>query len=114
MATDEGGELDLVMRRGVDEDRTWIYRPRNRDLPPFDISGQSVSLRIQPHEAEEIVIPDAKPGIPGRDDAGGAVTSNSRGSTKHDWSWQHAPYVIILDGKLFLRGTITLKHLYER
>ena len=114
MATDEGGELDLVMRRGVDEDRTGIYTPRNRTLPPFDISGQSVSLKIQPHGEDEIVITDTNPGIYVPNDDAGEVKLNIAAATKNAWSWQNAPYVIILGGKMFLRGTITMKNLYDR
>ena len=114
MSIDEGAERDYIWRRGVNNDIVYIYRPRDKALPPHDITGKVVSLRIQPDGQDEIVLTDENPGVYVSDGPAGKIHNNVTAAMKNDWSWQNAPYGITLDGKMFLRGTITLKNFYER
>ena len=49
----ESGYREIVLRRGEDRSIKFIYRPRDRSLPPFDISGQTVVLKVKAKGAAE-------------------------------------------------------------
>lgn len=111
--TDEGANHPLTFVRGETRDYVFIYGPRDLTLPRFNITGQSVSIKIKPHGQSEIVYTDVDPGIRISNGAAGEITLNPTGAMKTAYQFQNAPYVILLNGKRWLYGTVTMKSLYE-
>lgn len=111
---DEGTSHPLIFIRGEERDYLFIYGPRDLTLPRFIITGQSVSMKIKPHGASEIVYTDVNPGIRVSNGAVGEITVNPTGAMKTAYEFQNAPYVILLNGKRLFYGTVTVRPLYER
>ena len=111
---DEGTNHPLTFVRGEEREYVFIYGPRDLTLPRFDITGQTVSMKIRPHGQSEIVYTDVDPGIRISNGAVGEIMVNPTGAMKTSYQFQNAPYVILLNGKRLLYGTVTVKPLYER
>lgn len=110
---ESGASHPLVLVRGEDRPYVFVYRPRDRSLAPFVITGQSVTMQII--VAGEIVhtYTDLNPGCYISNGAIGEITVNPSAAMKNAYAFQNARYVITLNGKRFLYGPMTVKYLYE-
>lgn len=107
----ESGYREIVLRRGEDRSIKFIYRPRDRSLPPFDISGQTVVLKVKAKGAAEQTF--GSPEVAITNGPGGEITLNGTGSTLTTLQFQSADYAILLNGKRLVYGSLTLTSLYE-
>lgn len=113
MPKDEPGYKALTFRRGETRAVPFTYGPRDKTLPRYDLTGKSVSMRIQPDGAAEIVYTDVNPGCYISNTVGGEITINPTGAMVTAYDFLNAPYVVLLDGKRIMRGELTIKSLYE-
>lgn len=111
MANDDKNYLAMTLRRGETKPQVFTYRPRDKSLPPFNLSGKTVEMRIKPNDGNEIVY--GSPQISITNAAGGEITRNIPGAAVTAYDFQNAPYTILLDGKRLFYGTLTIKSLYE-
>lgn len=111
MANQDVNFYALTLRRGETRPVVFVYRPRDKSLPPYNISGKTAELRIKPQGAAEIVY--SSPEISITNGVGGEITINIPGATVTAYDFQNAPYTVLLDGKRLFYGELTIKSLYE-
>lgn len=111
MAINENSYHPLTFRREETRPMLFVFRPRDKSLPPFNLSGKTIQLRIKPHGESEIIF--NSPEISITNAVGGEFTIAIPGATVTAWTFQTAPYAILLDGKRILYGDITVKSVYE-
>lgn len=107
-----GARLDITLIRSETRPRKFIYRPRDRTLSPYDLSGKAFVMRIKAKGLTEIVY-NAAPEISVTDAVNGEFTIDIPGATVEAYTFQNAPYSITIDGKRLLYGTLTIQSLYE-
>ena len=112
MASSDEGYFALELRRGETRPIPIVHRPKDKTLPPYNITGKPVEMRIQPQGAAEIVYNSA-PNISITNGVGGELTLAIPGATVTAYAFEHADYVIMLDGKRLLHGPLDIKGLYE-
>lgn len=103
---------DLTLRRGETRPIPFTYRPIDKSLPPYVITGQPVAMKISPQGSAEIVY-TAAPEISITNGAAGEITIAIPGSVVDAFDFQNAMYAILLNGKRLFYGTLTVKSLYE-
>lgn len=111
MATEDPSNHPITLRRGETRPIPLVYRPRDLTLVPYNLTGKTVAMRIKPHGETEIVY--GSPEISITDAVGGEITINISGATVTAYDFLNAPYVILLDGKRLIFGTLTIKSLYD-
>lgn len=111
MANDEKTYFDMTLRRGEARPIVFVYRPRNKSLPPYNLTGKVVQMRIKPPGEAEIIY--NAPIISITNGAGGEITISIPEATVNAYAFQNAPYAVLLDGKRLFPGTLTIKSLYE-
>lgn len=102
----------MELRRGETRSTPFTYRPRDKALPPYVITGKPIEMRIKADGLAEIVY-NAAPDIAITNGPGGVFTVGILGATVTAYSFDHADYVIMLDGKRLLHGPLDIKGLYE-
>lgn len=112
MAKAEPSYYALTLLREDSESIPLTYRPRDKTLPPYVITGQPVEMRIKPKGAAEIVYNSA-PNIAVTDGANGEITIAIPSATKAAYTFQNASYAVLLNGKRLFYGDLTLKSIYE-
>lgn len=112
MATENPNYHGLTLRRGETRAIPFTYRPRDKTLPPFVITGQPVELRIQPKGAAEIV-KNSAPHISVTDGPNGVITIAYPGAEITAFDFQNAKYAVLLNGERLFYGDLTIKDLYE-
>lgn len=112
MGANGGAYFELQLFRGDVRPRPFVYRPKDRSLPPYNLTGKTITLKIQPQGQSEIIY-SAAPEIAITNAAAGEFTIAIPAATVTGYQFQNAAYVILLDGKRLLHGPLTVKGLYE-
>ncbi|MEQ1643673.1 MAG: hypothetical protein ABL959_09545 [Pyrinomonadaceae bacterium] len=113
MAVESGASHPLVFVRNETKPYVFIYRPRDRTLAPFVITGQSVVMQIIVNGEVLHTYTDLNPGCYISNGAAGEITVNPTAEMKTAYAFQNARYVITLQGKRLFYGPLTVKYLYE-
>lgn len=110
---ESGGIHPIVFVRGETKAYVFVYRPRDRTLAPFVITGQSVVMKILVDGVAVHTYTDVNPGCYISNGAVGEITVNPTAAMKTAYDFQNARYVITLQGKRLFYGPLTVKYLYE-
>lgn len=111
MAKGRSTDFPLTFYRGETRPKKFVYRPRNRSLPPINLNGFTVGMKIKPQGQTEIVF--GSPEVAITNAAGGEITIAIPHATVTAWQFQNARYVVLLNGIRWLAGTVTVKFFYE-
>lgn len=111
MAKQQTGYYDIELVREETRPIVFDYGPVDLTLPRFNITGQPIAMRIKPLGASEIVY--GSPEISITDGPNGEFTVNIPSATVNAYTFQNAAYVILLNSKRLIYGSVTIRSLYE-
>lgn len=113
MAKDSPNYYALTLRRGESKSRPFIWGPRDKSLPRYNLTGKAVEMRIKPKGGTEIVYAAVNPGCYLSDAANGQFTINPTGAMVAAYTFQNAEYAVLIDGERVMYGDVTITGLYD-
>lgn len=106
MAKEDPEYHPIVLRRGETKSVSYTYRPRDKTLPPHNITGKVAMMKIKAKGIPEITY--VAPYVMVTDGPNGVITRALPGADVTAFAFQNADYAMLLDGERLFYGDLTI------